>query len=132
MPTLRRLVEHLAETKCRVVLVTDSVKEELPQSGHIVRPKGFIDVPSIAKSCDFAILNGTHGATLDMLLSGTPILQIPLNTEQAMLSERCIKLGVAHGGSMADGEELISQFESFRSDYRQASECGRSLRFPAF
>lgn len=113
MPALCSLVEYLARTECRVVLVTDSVDEELPDSVSIVRPDGFVDVPSIAGSCDFAILNGTHGATLDMLLAGVPILQIPLNTEQAMLSERCINLGVAHGGSMADAKLLVSQFESF-------------------
>src|SRR5690606_33749874 len=44
-----------------------------------------LDLKTIARSCDLAILNGNHGTTCEFLLAGVPILQIPINFEQAIL-----------------------------------------------
>jgi hypothetical protein len=43
-----------------------------------------LDLGLVGRDCDLAILNAGHGATASMLLAGKPILQLPLNLEQAL------------------------------------------------
>lgn len=45
---------------------------------------GAVDLEAVGRQCDLAILNGGHGSTASLLLSGRPILQIPMNLEQAL------------------------------------------------
>jgi UDP:flavonoid glycosyltransferase YjiC (YdhE family) len=46
-----------------------------------------------AAECDLAILNGTHGATAQILLVGKPSLHFPLFLEQGLLAENVARLG---------------------------------------
>jgi len=46
-----------------------------------------------AVACDLAILNGTHGATAQILLAGKPSLHFPLFLEQGLLGENVARLG---------------------------------------
>jgi UDP:flavonoid glycosyltransferase YjiC (YdhE family) len=45
---------------------------------------GPVDLEAVGRQCDLAILNGGHGSTSSLLLAGRPLLQIPLNLEQAL------------------------------------------------
>lgn len=51
------------------------------------------DIAKIAAGCDCAILNGTHGTTCDLLLSGKPTLQVPLTGEQELLAHAVARMG---------------------------------------
>ena len=43
-----------------------------------------VNLEVVGRECDLVILNGGHGSTASLLLSGRPILQIPMNLEQAL------------------------------------------------
>lgn len=85
----------------------------------------FSDAPlaidRVAETCDLAILNGTHGATIKMLLAGKPTLQIPLVLEQGLTGVRVEQMGAGlqfPGGSSAPiirGLDQILNTDSFRS-----------------
>ncbi len=46
-----------------------------------------VNMARAGQGCDLAILNGTHGATAQILLAGKPSLHFPLFLEQGMLAE---------------------------------------------
>lgn len=52
-----------------------------------------VDMELVRRQTDCAILHGGHGSTLAMLLAGKPILQLPLQTEQAITSAATAALG---------------------------------------
>ena len=52
-----------------------------------------LDLAQVGQTCDFAILNAGHGATVSMLLAGKSILQMPLNLEQSLTALTTLRLG---------------------------------------
>lgn len=94
----------------------------------------FSDVPfaidRVGEECDLAILNGTHGTTLKMLLAGKPILQIPLVLEQGLTGVRVERMGaglqqpggnpapiVAALDQMLDSPKFSTAAQSFAARY---------------
>jgi len=80
---LRALQDHQL---CSLVYV-----ERLPfrfkvhyQSDRLRFASGPVDLEAVGRACDLAILNGGHGSTAAMLRFGCPILQVPMNLEQAL------------------------------------------------
>ncbi|WP_207396455.1 glycosyltransferase [Bremerella alba] len=71
--------------------------------------QGTLPMESVRGWCDIAILNGSHGTTCDLLLAGKPILQIPLTFEQALLTHRTVKMGVALDASPEQPRQAIQQ-----------------------
>lgn len=94
------------------VVVGDGLN--MKQLASVVAPnvqlhQGTLPMESVRRWCDIAILNGSHGTTCDMLLSGKPILQIPLTFEQALLTHRTVKMGVALDASPEQPRQAIQQ-----------------------
>jgi tetratricopeptide (TPR) repeat protein len=54
-----------------------------------------LDFVRVADECTLAVLNATHYSVLTFLLSGRPLVQLPLQLEQAMTAERTAKLGAS-------------------------------------
>lgn len=52
-----------------------------------------VDLSAVAAECDAAVMHGTAGATIQLLLGGVPLLLIPLYFEQAIMSVRVAELG---------------------------------------
>ncbi len=52
-----------------------------------------VNMATAAVECDLAILNGTHGATAQILLAGKPSLHFPLFLEQGLLADNVARLG---------------------------------------
>jgi UDP:flavonoid glycosyltransferase YjiC (YdhE family) len=52
-----------------------------------------LDIRKIAATCDLAILNAGHNATLRILLHGKPVLALPLSGEQHLVAENVVQLG---------------------------------------
>lgn len=70
-----------------------------------------IDVRRAAEECDFAISHGGHGFAARMLLEGVPLLTIPLQLEQELLTRRLVSLGAglqASWDSLAELENYIN------------------------
>jgi len=76
---------------------------------HVQLHQGTLPMESVRRWCDIAVLNGSHGTTCDMLLAGKPILQLPLTFEQALLTHRTVKMGVALDASPEQPRQAIQQ-----------------------
>jgi UDP:flavonoid glycosyltransferase YjiC (YdhE family) len=52
-----------------------------------------LDMQYACSTCDFAILNATHGSTAAVLLAGKPVVLMPLFLEQALTAKRVVEMG---------------------------------------
>jgi UDP:flavonoid glycosyltransferase YjiC (YdhE family) len=80
-----------------------------------------LDLAEIGRSCDLAILNANHGTTISMLMSGRPILQLPITLEQALLSVAVEKLGAALGANFERPDQVESAVQKMLASSSFAS-----------
>lgn len=116
--TLPKLLDAIASLPCRALVYIENAPRDLLSryaSPRIRFLPGPVDMALAAKQCDAAILNGTHGTTIAMLLAGKPTLQIPLYLEQTLFARRVTQLGAGVGA-------LVDQADRFRSGLVQVLE----------
>jgi hypothetical protein len=97
-PALPRLLQRLCELRCPTIVYGDGVGAALRerfQAPTLRYEIQRLDLAQVGRSCDLAILNGTHGTSFSMLMAGKPILQLPLVLEQVLLSYAVGRLGAA-------------------------------------
>jgi len=95
-PDLQNLLMQLRATDQPTLVFGSWVNEAARQRVETARLKLSakpLDLTLTGQECDLAILNGTHGTTATMLLAGTPVLQLPIFTEQAMIASRTAAIG---------------------------------------
>jgi hypothetical protein len=105
---IEAVLEELKRRKCRTILYVDGAPKGIDEhlSPILTRAKSRLDMQRIGKECDLAILNVGHGATAQILLSGKPILQIPLALEQRLVAEATIRAGAGVVGSFSRAESM--------------------------
>ncbi|MFV1968842.1 MAG: glycosyltransferase [Pirellulaceae bacterium] len=83
-----------------------------------------LDLSQVGPQSDLAILNGGHGATVSMLLAGTPILQLPCQLEQTHTGRATVRLGAGLSVEPDRPSELPGKLaEMLASDrYRKAAQ----------
>ena len=92
-----------------------------------------LDLRQAAAECDLAVLGGGHGATIEMLLAGKPVLQIPAAREQRMVADAVARLGAGEVAQPKQPDDVRRKLARMvASDlYRQAAE-GFARRYAAF
>ncbi len=116
--TLPRLLDSIRDLGCRALVYVEKMPGGLAgqyESQRIRFVRGPVDMALAAKQCDAAVLNGTHGTTIAMLLAGKPTLQIPTYLEQTLFARRVTQLGAGAGVS-------IDQPDRFRTCLTQVLE----------
>jgi len=95
-PNLPKFFEYLEVKKYPCLIYPDGLPTELIKHFSSKTLK-FVDKPldmkMIGKTADLGICNGNHGTVSELLLSGTPILTLPLHIEQYIVSLNIEKLG---------------------------------------
>jgi hypothetical protein len=97
-PALPRLLQRLYDLRQPTIVYGDGIGEDVRRrfTTETLRFESEpLDLAEAGRSCDLAILNGNHGTTVSMLLSGRPTLQVPIALEQALFSEAVARLGAA-------------------------------------
>lgn len=95
-PALPQLLALLIELRQPALLYIDGIDPRMArrfQSPTLRFERRPVDLRQVAQQCDLAILNGTHGTTVSMLLAGRPLLEIPLYLEQGLNSRAVERLG---------------------------------------
>lgn len=62
--------------------------------------------------CDVVVIHAGHGAAAQALLAGKPILALPINGEQRIVSQRVEQLGAGIAAPVGDGGEVIRRLQS--------------------
>lgn len=95
-PNLVAVATAVAQTGADLHLFASGLsstdKAELTAAGVAVSDRP-VDTRAAGESCDLALLNGTHATTVAMLLAGKPVVQLPFQLEQLLLSLRVEALG---------------------------------------
>ncbi len=83
-----------------------------------------VNLAAAGRWCDVALLNATHGTTAEILLTGKPILQIPLFLEQQLTADNVDRLGAGLTSPANDPAVAIEQLQKLMTDssYRQTAE----------
>ena len=107
-PEMLRLIEFLRQQRRRVEIVLDGAAPELAESLsddwlHVLAHP--VDLARILPHIRFAVLNGNHATTLDVLAAGKPCWQVPLTTEQRSLSQRAAATGACMMSSAQDSRQ---------------------------
>jgi UDP:flavonoid glycosyltransferase YjiC (YdhE family) len=95
-PALPALLAHLNELGHSCLVYVPELPAEVRQryaSPNLLFADQPVNMAKAAAECDLAILNGTHGATAQILLAGKPSLHFPLFLEQGLLAENVARLG---------------------------------------
>ena len=109
-PALPRLLSQLNAARCPTLVAGDGLDSGLQtrfRSPTLCFADEPLDLAAVGRQCDLAVLNGTHGATVSMLLAGKPMLQLPLWLEQAHNSLRACHLGAAECANIAKPQQTL-------------------------
>jgi UDP:flavonoid glycosyltransferase YjiC (YdhE family) len=83
-----------------------------------------LEIRQVAATCDLAILNAGHNATLRVLLNGKPVLALPLSGEQHLVGENVERLGAGLNVLPNRPEASLAALERIASEdhFRCAAE----------
>lgn len=99
-------------------------QEEAEYYGTSVRlERSPVDLPSIAETCDAAVLHGGHGTVRELLHRGVPMAVLPMSLEQRVTGERLAELGVGVCAPLDHLDQAASALEQVLTNpkYRQAA-----------
>lgn len=96
--TLPALLESLRAAGQPTLIHVPGLAPELRAQyagGNLGFSEELLDIPSVARECDLAVLHGGHGTLALMLLAGKPLLLLPLHLEMLINTQAAVKLGAA-------------------------------------
>ncbi|MGO8745553.1 MAG: hypothetical protein ACLQNE_06150 [Thermoguttaceae bacterium] len=103
------LLEQLSQLRYPTLVYGDRIDRGLRQrfqSATMRWEDEPLDLREVGRTCDLAILNGNYGTTVAMLLSGKPLLEVPITLEQDMVSGIVNRLGAGLSASPDRAEEI--------------------------
>jgi hypothetical protein len=127
-PALPHLLEALRGAATPTIIYGDGISEDIQQR-YACRSLRFerepLNLTEVGRQCDLAILNGTHGATVAILLAGKPVLELPLYLEQALTSLKVAQLGAGITVSIAEAHRLAPALSTMLGSdaYAAAARC---------
>ena len=96
------------------------------QAPNICYEDNRLDPKLVALEADCAVLNATHGTSLDFLLAGKPIVQLPLTLEQSLITQKTLLTGAVIAPDMSKelSKNLSESISTIFSDgsYRKNAE----------
>jgi hypothetical protein len=113
-PALEALLKRLATLKLPTVIVGDGIDAALEKRFSSQTLKFLncpIDAAQAATWCDIALLNATHGMLCAMLLAGKPVLNVPVQFEQRLLSLKVVELRAGVAASGGEPEQAVKALD---------------------
>ncbi|MCP3661080.1 MAG: glycosyltransferase family 1 protein [Gammaproteobacteria bacterium] len=132
--TLDALLGILNQKRYPTLIYGDKIPEEIVQrysSDTLVFVPRPLDMDAIGQTADVAICNAGHGVTTELLLSGVPLLLLPLYAEQNLVAHNVERLGAGlsaphlHPGGMEHKLEALLHERSFRESAQKFSNSYR-------
>lgn len=97
-PALPELLEALTHRGLATVVFADRIDPAVRrrfESATLHFEDERLNLAQVGRECDLAIHNGNHGTLTELLLSGRPMLQLPITMEQAILARAVERAGAA-------------------------------------
>ena len=127
-PTLQAFLKLINEKNYPALIYADGVSEKTKKNltSHSMHFLGKpLDMGSIGETADVAICNGNHGTIGELLLSGIPMLLIPLHAEQNICSLNIERIGAGLSAPKKHPESMRKKLEALINDprYREAAQA---------
>jgi len=84
-----------------------------------------LDIAEVGRQCDLAILNGTHGTTMSLLMAGKPTMQIPINLEQGLVAHAVKQMGAGLAAPEAQPKPIIERIQEMLGSDRFTAAAQR-------
>jgi UDP:flavonoid glycosyltransferase YjiC (YdhE family) len=86
-----------------------------------------LDLARVGAECDLAVPNANHGTLCQLLLSGRPMLQVPITREQKVLARAVDALGASEtvAARNADAGEVGRTLDALLGEPRYAEAARR-------
>jgi hypothetical protein len=127
-PGLEDFLEVLRASEFPTICVCDGLSPatiERLQTSKLRLHTQPLRLESVARQCDLALTNASHGATAHMLLGGVPLLQVPFFVEQFLIATKVEQLGAGMlvPPANAAGFERALRFMLERDHFRAAAQA---------
>lgn len=130
-PALPELLSAMIERNCRTIVFADGVSPDVRRrfpSPLLRFENQRLDLSRVGAECDVAIHNANHGTLCQLLLSGQPMLQIPITLEQKVLARAVDRLGAsetAPARGEAAGDVIRAKLDALLADVKYADAAAR-------
>lgn len=127
-PELPYMLDALRDSNASVLAVVPGIGTERAAAYSSERVHVFeehLKLAPLLRDMDLAITHGGHGLAGAFLLNGVPMLTVPTNIEQYMMSGRLIQLGV---GKQVTRDRVKFDFTSSIAQIVEASSCREQAR----
>lgn len=127
-PALASLLGELRRLALPTIIVGSWVDEAVRRrfgSNTLTLTHRPVDLVAAGSESDLAILNGTHGTTAALLLSGTPCLQIPIYQEQRLVGERTAAMGAGVIADRTNLRDVVKQLHRLLGDDQPRQAASR-------
>ncbi|MEO0532084.1 MAG: hypothetical protein AAF266_16145 [Planctomycetota bacterium] len=127
MEALPYVLAHLREKRWPTLVyapeATDIATKFASRTLHVVDSP--LDIREVAAGCSFAVLNAGHNATLRLLLACKPVLALPLNGEQQLVTRNVERLGAGLGIRPTQPVKAVACLNRLESDptYAEAAQA---------
>jgi len=125
---LPRLLALLNELRFPTIIYVDGIAAKVQErfrSPTLRFENERLDLQQVGRECDLAILNGTHGTTVSMLLAGKPMLQLPMYLEQGMNAAAVGRIGAGLTAAPVKPEQIAIRLMTLLHDQRYAEAARR-------
>jgi UDP:flavonoid glycosyltransferase YjiC (YdhE family) len=129
-PALPAVLGALAGRGCRTVVYGDGLPAEVRRrfaSARVRFETRRLDLARVGAECDLAVHNANHGTLCQLLLSGRPMLQVPITLEQKVLARAVDALGASETvpARDADAGEVGRKLDALLGETRYAEAARR-------
>jgi hypothetical protein len=115
------LLERLNQLKYPTLIYADGIEPKTREefaSATLRFADSRLDIAEVGKWCDLAILNGTHGTTMSLLIAGKPTLQIPIYMEQGLIAHSVKRMGAGLGAPIDRADTIVRRLDEMLSSDR--------------
>jgi len=126
--TLPKLLEKINSRKFPTLIYGDGLSARMKKefsSNNLHFSEQRLDMDAIGETADLAICNAGHSACCELLLSGVPILLLPLNLEQHMVAKNVQNLGAGLNAPKLAPDGMTMRLRALIKDtkYREAAQA---------
>lgn len=126
--TLPKLLEKINSKKLSTLIYGDGISAKMKKeftSNNLRFSEQRLDMDTIGKMADIAICNAGHSASCELLLSGVPLLLLPLNLEQHMVARNVQNLGAGLNAPKLVPEGMTMKLKALLKEtkYREAAQA---------
>ncbi len=124
LPDLLRTLANLGQPTLVYIDALHPQVREAFSGRNLSFAQSRLNIAQVAEECDLALLNGTIGTTISMLLAGKPSLHLPIYLEQLLFTKTVVRLGAGVESRTDDPGHTSAML----SNMLQSDEFGAAAR----